>query len=103
MPAEPDPLNPSRKLYTYEGSQRPFEMPVKTGVHLAQIQAHIQRHIGPVHTVFHEIISDQAARSGDPDERSARLQMENGSNAHELCATSMAACQREVVCSGLRE
>ena len=54
MPSEPDPLKPSRKLYTYEGHERPFEQPASAGVHLNAIQAHIQKHIGPVKTVFHE-------------------------------------------------
>ncbi|HEX3359087.1 MAG TPA: suppressor of fused domain protein [Tepidisphaeraceae bacterium] len=56
---QPDPLNPSQKLYTYEESAKPFELPSKAGVHLEAITEHIKQHVGPTNGVFHEIISDQ--------------------------------------------
>src|ERR1700722_1221996 len=60
MPGEQaDPLNPSRKLYTYEGAAKPMEMPREAGVNLEAITAHLERHIGPTDGAFHEIISDQ--------------------------------------------
>jgi hypothetical protein len=60
MPADqPDPLNPSRKLYTYEGCAKPMEAPGARAVHLTDITAHIKRHVGPTQGAFHELVSDQ--------------------------------------------
>jgi hypothetical protein len=57
--AQSDPLNPTRKLYTYETSERPFAMPKAAAGHIAQITAHVEKHIGKSAGVFHEIVSDQ--------------------------------------------
>lgn len=45
-------------IYRHEARKRPVTAPTHPAGHLEEIQAHIEKHIGKVETVFHEIASD---------------------------------------------
>jgi predicted Zn finger-like uncharacterized protein len=55
---EPPKSRDGTDLLRHEPRVRDFELAAGNEVHLEAISAHIEKHIGPVHRVFHEIISD---------------------------------------------
>ncbi|MCA8989695.1 MAG: suppressor of fused domain protein, partial [Planctomycetaceae bacterium] len=45
-------------IYRHEERETDFHVPEQSCVHLDQITSHIEKHLGEVKTVFHELISD---------------------------------------------
>ena len=45
-------------IWRHEARQRDWELPENPGENLEEIQAHIERHVGPIESVFHELVSD---------------------------------------------
>ncbi|MBN6149202.1 suppressor of fused domain protein [Xanthomonas sp. AmX2] len=52
-----DDISPGGSLIQLRGQEKAFE-PARGGACLEQISAHIERHLGPISSVFHEIVSD---------------------------------------------
>jgi hypothetical protein len=56
---EPDEISPSGSpVYRYKPRTKPFQAAIGDGDKIKQISEHIEKHIGPVSGVFHEIVSD---------------------------------------------
>lgn len=45
-------------IYRHEARKKPFTAPAHSTEHLEEIEAHLEKHIGKIETVFHEIVSD---------------------------------------------
>jgi hypothetical protein len=45
-------------IYRHEARERGWQVPENFGLHLEEIEAHLEKHVGKVETVFHEIVSD---------------------------------------------
>lgn len=45
-------------IYRHENRERDFEFAVGDSENIEKISEHIERHVGPVATVFHEVVSD---------------------------------------------
>lgn len=45
-------------IYRYQPSPRGYTPPQDAGCHVEAIEAHVEKHLGPVESVFHEIVSD---------------------------------------------
>lgn len=45
--------------FRYDAPPKPFEFAIGDSENIEAISAHIERHVGPVKTVYHEIISDK--------------------------------------------
>jgi hypothetical protein len=45
-------------IYRHEAKEQEWTAPESTGVHLESIEKHLEKHVGKVETVFHEIVSD---------------------------------------------
>jgi hypothetical protein len=56
MPEQDPKVGPT---YRYTEPTKPFEFAIGDSENIEAISAHIERHIGPVATVFHELISDK--------------------------------------------
>lgn len=52
-----DDISPGGSLIQLRGQEKAFE-PARGEAHLEQISAHIERHLGPISSVLHEIVSD---------------------------------------------
>lgn len=46
------------EVYRHKEREREFEMAIGDGASMELIEAHIEKHIGPIQTVFHELMSD---------------------------------------------
>lgn len=56
---EKDDVSPSgAPIYRHEGKERDFSAPHEHARNLEEIEAHLEKYIGKVGTVFHEIVSD---------------------------------------------
>ncbi len=47
------------EIFRYDDPPKDFSLPDRDCVYLDDIEAHIERHIGPVETVLHEFVSDK--------------------------------------------
>lgn len=45
-------------IWRHESKDRDFAVPQEHARHLEEIEAHLEKHIGPVESVFHELVSD---------------------------------------------
>jgi hypothetical protein len=45
-------------IYRHQERKRDFTLPERSCVHLEEIEAHLERYVGPVDSVFHELLSD---------------------------------------------
>jgi hypothetical protein len=45
-------------IYRHQARERDWTAPQNYGKHLEEIEAHVEKHIGKIETVFHEIVSD---------------------------------------------
>lgn len=55
--ATADPLNPNATIYTYDAAPPPLPMAPTQGDALEAITAHVERHVGPITQVLHELAS----------------------------------------------
>lgn len=46
------------RIYRHKGRERDWTPPQHSAGHLEEVEAHLEKHIGKVETVFHEILSD---------------------------------------------
>ena len=56
--AQPETSESGAPIFRHQARERPFEMATGEDDLIEAIDAHIAKHIGPVSTVYHEIISD---------------------------------------------
>jgi hypothetical protein len=57
---EPEKSESGTRIYRYtESHEKKFEPAAGDGESIELITEHIERHVGPIETVFHEIVSDQ--------------------------------------------
>ena len=45
-------------IYRHESKRREWQAPESAGVNLEAIEDHLEKHVGKVESVFHEIVSD---------------------------------------------
>ncbi len=59
MAQESEKSESGSPIYRYEEKEREWQTPEHSGRNLESVEAHVERHIGKVETVYHEIFSDR--------------------------------------------
>lgn len=103
MPEQDPKVGP---VFRYNEPPKPFEYAIGDSENIEAISAHIERHVGPVNSVFHEIVSDKVhidvhivapsekfpfytlVTSGMSDKR---MKVPSAENAH-LCFSELFIC-----------
>ena len=58
--SEADELSPSGDpILRHQGEDREWEVPQESGRNLEDLQDHVEKYLGPIETVFHEMMSDR--------------------------------------------